>query len=559
MQRFQSAKEGQQRLASKISVVSESAGLISDANQLEVIYRRISRRVLLLFVIAVILNHIDRTNLAYAAITFNRDLGFGPQTYGLGSALFFVTFCIFQVPCNLMMVRVGIRRWLALLLVGWGCVASCFALVHNAASFFALRLLLGVFESGALPAMWWHLSQFLPQERLTKPYMWMTVGVLLAQILGGPLAAAFLSMDGVGGLKGWQWLFVLEGFPSVLMGVVVFFALPDSYKVAPWLSEHDKLLLEADMAAHIKNSPPREHIPRNPFKLLRMVFSNPMLIYLCFVGIMQACASHTFILWLPTIIEALINGRALGKTPAAKGAAAAHAVSAASHNKLRSVILPVLLAAVPYTVGAITAWLVAASSQKRKEVYYHAAGSMFGAGVFFLLFPVLTKVSMAGGFVCLVMVAAGGSAAVPPKTALVAHACRGPSQVVGMPLYNSISVIGGFVGPFVTGSIVQSSGTGFTIVAYVLGAMVFICGVLTVTLKFLEKFMKPPVGSADANDDFWEDVPGQQALPVTRDPSGVSPGGSGVTGDTGVTSGYANKSVDGPADVRARVAGLGKE
>jgi hypothetical protein len=107
-------------------------------------------------------------------------------------------------------------------------------------------------------------------------------------------------------------------------------------------------------------------------------------------GIMQACASHTFILWLPTIIEALINGRALGnaKAPVAKGATAAAA--AASHNKLRSVILPVILAAVPYTVGAVAAWLVAASSQKRKEVYYHAAGSMFAAGIFFLLVRGLT-------------------------------------------------------------------------------------------------------------------------------------------------------------------------
>jgi hypothetical protein len=130
-------------------------------------------------------------------------------------------------------------------------------------------------------------------------------------------------------------------------------------------------------------------------------------------------------------------------------------------------------------------------------------------------------------------------------------------QVVGMPLYNSISVIGGFVGPFVTGSIVQSSGTGFTVVAYVLGAMVFSCGILTVTLKFLEKFMKPPVGSADANDDFWDDMPGQQALPVTRDPSGMSPGGSGMPGDSGVTGGIGSKDVD-RQNMRSRGAVLGK-
>lgn len=186
------------------------------------------------------------------------------------------------------------------------------------------------------------------------------------------------------------------------------------------------------MAEHIRNSPPRECIPRNPYRLLKMVLSNWMLVYLCFVGIMQSCTSHTYILWLPTIVEALINGRALGPGAgaaghgAAKGAAAA---AAAGHDKWRHVILPVILTCIPYTVGAITAFAVAASSQRRREVYYHAAVSMMSAGVFFVLFPVLAGKAIWAGFLSLVLVAAAGSAAISPKVALVARVSRGPSQV----------------------------------------------------------------------------------------------------------------------------------
>eukprot|EP00882_Tetradesmus_deserticola_P002748 GHRQ01002921.1.p1 GENE.GHRQ01002921.1~~GHRQ01002921.1.p1 ORF type:complete len:281 (+),score=88.56 GHRQ01002921.1:112-843(+) len=237
--------------------------------------------------------------------------------------------------------------------------------------------------------------------------------------------------------------------------------------------------------------------------------------------------------------------------PVSKAQAAAAA--ATSHDKLRTVILPVLLAAIPYTAGAVAAWFVAASSQKRQEVYFHASASMLFAGVFFLLFPVLTKAAVAGGFVCLVLVAAGGSAAVSPKTALVAHACRGPSQVVGMPVYSSISVIGGVIGPFAAGAIVQRSSSGFTVVAYALGAMIALCGVLTIILKFLEKFMKPPVGSADANDNFWDDVPGQQGLPVVQDTSDVLLGSSGATAGA-AAPGVVGKNTDAPTDVTACAA-----
>eukprot|EP00878_Enallax_costatus_P009688 GHUV01010120.1.p1 GENE.GHUV01010120.1~~GHUV01010120.1.p1 ORF type:complete len:437 (+),score=77.59 GHUV01010120.1:96-1406(+) len=400
------------------------------------------------------------------------------------------------------MVRVGVRRWLSVLLVGWGVAASCFALIYNAPTFFTLRLVLGVFEAGALPAMWYHLSQFYPQERLTKPYMYLTVGILIAQIVGGPLAAGFLAMDGVRGLQGWQWLFMLEGIPSIVMGVVIGLTIPESPQSATWLTDSEKELLATDMAEHRKNSPPREQIPKNPIKLLKIGFSNPILLYLTFVGILQACTSHTYILWLPTIIEALLHGRVLSSQAGEKPPPA---------NKTLS-LLPIILTCVPYLAGALAAGIVAASSQRRKEAYYHSALSMLSAGVFFVLFPVLAKVHIIAGFACLVLVASAGSAAVPPKISLVAHASRGPSQVIGMPLYNSISVLGGFVGPFATGAIVQTSGGGFTVVSIIMGAIIFTCGLLIIALKFWEPCLLRRRG--DTADAAWEQC--STGLPVLQ-------------------------------------------
>lgn len=263
------------------------------------------------------------------------------------------------------------------------------------------------------------------------------------------------------------------------------------------------------MAEHIKHSPPPDQIPRNPWKLIKVGLSNPVLLYLTAIGIMQACTSHTYILWLPTIVDALLNGRALSSQTVNKAEPANKGLA----------LLPIILTCVPYIAGAIASGLVAASSQRRKEAYYHTAVSMLCAGVFFNLFPVFTKLDMIAGFACLVLIAAAGAAAVPPKTALVAHASRGPSQVIGMPLYNSIGVIGGFIGPFVTGAIVQHSSAGFTVVSILMGCIIFSCGLLIIALKFWEPCLMRRRG--DSADIAWQEC--CDGLPIVRKDSETAP------------------------------------
>ncbi|KAF8067241.1 ttuB [Scenedesmus sp. PABB004] len=440
--------------------------------QLQAVYARTGRRLLPLFVLVVICNQLDRNNIAFAALTMNRDLGFSSSTYGVGVSMFFVTFCLFAVPSNLVMVRVGCRRWLALLVAAWGVVASCFALVHNAAGFFVLRLLLGAFESGATPAMWWHLTQFFPQHRLTKPYMWLTVGVLIANVLGAPVAAGLLAMEGLGGLHGWQWLFMLEGIPSVLLGGLLWLTLPDRPADAKWLSAEQKELLRDDMAESLSRSPPAEAIPRSPLPLLRMVAVNPLLLLMSLVGFLFSVAAYTYIFWSPIIISNLLAGTAVGL-----------ATTAAAHSALD--VKPVLLTAVPYAVAGATAWAVAAHSERRNELILHTTAAFLMGGACLAAFPALAGAQVAAGFVALVGAAAAVSAANGPSQAITSRVSAGPSQVVGMPVYGAISVLGGVVGPIAVGTILQRSRHGFAPVFYVIGATTMLCGLLVGALRWL--------------------------------------------------------------------------
>eukprot|EP00775_Hariotina_reticulata_P008854 gene8854-9033_t len=472
--------------ARPVSIVSEADadGPLNDI-RLQKLYSKISSRMLPLLMIVVILNHIgnaDRTNLAFAALTFNRDLGFDAVTYGLGSSLFFVTFCVFQVPSNLVMVRVGVSRWLSFLIFSWGIVASCFSLIRNKAGFFTLRLLLGAFEAGTLPACWYLVSQFFPKERLTKPHTYLTVAILLAQILGGPLAAGFLAMNGLGGLHGWQWLFMLEGVPSVTMGFVLWFTLPDKPSEARWLSPSEQALLAEDMADSIKDSPPAEHVPRSPLKLFRILAKSPLLPFFCLVGIMLSMASHTYIFWLPIIISALLRGTALTQT-----SVAAKAPAGGAH-------------------GGVA---------RRKELWWHVIVCLGSAGVAFYLFPVMARFSVAAAFICLVLIGMFGAAANGPKTVLAARLCAGPAQVLGMPLYNSVSVIGGIIGPYLTGAVVAKYG-GFLVVSIIMGSMLCAGSILVMFLKYPYQARCRRLGQSD-----WEgELP---PLPVKRNRSDAAP------------------------------------
>ncbi|KAI8463284.1 MAG: major facilitator superfamily domain-containing protein [Monoraphidium minutum] len=451
------------------SDVLEGRGLLQEAEVLESALRKVARRVVPLCMAIAMMNHLDRSNLAYAALSFNRDNGFDASVYALGSSLFFVSFCVFQVPSNLVMVRVGFRPWLAFLLVGWGCVAMSFMFINSRWSFYLCRILLGVFESGAFPAMWYALSVFFPRTRITKPFAYLTIGIMVANMVGSPLAAGLLALNGKGGLKGWQWLFLVEGAPSIMLGAIIFMLLPGSIASAKFLTPAEREALSVEVA--------RDHVPgplakdlKGAAKLLRSVVRNGYMWIAFLCGTLTSVASHTYLTYTPIIINSLLNGTALSNN--------ASVAAAKGSNSL----LPVALAIVPYTLASISSYFVAHSAQRRDEHFWHVSSCLLAAGVILALFPPLAKAATWAGFISLSLSLGIGAAANGPAMALVGRLCKGNEQVVALPLFNSFSVVGGIIGPLLTGALMTRLG-GFTWVTIIMGVLMVATGLLVLVLR----------------------------------------------------------------------------
>src|SRR6266581_2534214 len=189
--------------------------------------RRVTRRLIPFMFVLYIANYLDRVNVSFAALQMNRDLGFSATAYGAGAGMFFLGYCLFQVPSNLMLERVGARRWVGTIMIVWGAIASGMMLVRGVGSFYTLRFLLGVVEAGFFPGMIFYLANWFPAAERARAVARFMTAIPLSGVVGGPLSGWLLSWNGVAGLAGWQWLFLLEGLPSVLLGAAALRYLTD--------------------------------------------------------------------------------------------------------------------------------------------------------------------------------------------------------------------------------------------------------------------------------------------------------------------------------------------
>src|SRR5579864_3807146 len=207
------------------------------------IFAKCALRLLPLITAAFIVNFLDRTNVGFAALTMNRDLGFTPTVYGLGAGIFFVSYSLFQVPANLALHRIGARRWISCILALWGAAAAATALTRGPISFYVLRFLLGMAEAGFFPGIILYLTFWFPKEFLGRFTAMFMAGNVLSFVIGGPLASLILRLDGVAGMHAWQWLFVIEGVPACIIAVAVLTVLPDGPGDAPWLNDNERRLV----------------------------------------------------------------------------------------------------------------------------------------------------------------------------------------------------------------------------------------------------------------------------------------------------------------------------
>ena len=383
---------------------------------------RVSRRLIPFLFLLYILNFLDRVNVGFAALEMNRDLGFGPAVYGLGAGIFFLGYCLFEVPSNLVLYRTGARLWIARIMVTWGLAASAMMLVHTPWSFYLLRFLLGVAEAGFFPGIIFYLTYWYPARERARAYAWFLAAIPVCGVIGGPISGALLGLDGLG-LRGWQWLFLLEGIPSVLVGFAVLWLLPDRPRDARWLSPAERTWIEERLAVERA-----DHVATEG-ESLRRTMRNPVVWWLGLSYFLLVVALYGFALWLPQLVKA----------------------SGDFSNFEVGVIT-----AIPYAVAAVGMVLVGRSSDRTGERHLHLILPAVAGALGFLA---TTRAGSTGVLVAALSLCAFGVLGwLGPFWALPTAFLREQAAAGGIALINSMGAVGGFVGPYLIGNIKERTG-----------------------------------------------------------------------------------------------------
>ncbi|WAL81239.1 MFS transporter [Pandoraea sp. XJJ-1] len=259
--------------------------------------RKVVWRLVPFLMVCYLLAFIDRGNVGMASLQMNHDLGMSARVFGFGSSLFFISYFFCEVPSNLALQKYGARLWIARIMITWGIVSAAMALVHNATSFYVLRFLLGAAEAGFFPGVLLYLSYWIPTSYRARIVATFMVAIPAASFIGSPISALLLQMDGIAGLRGWHWLFILEGVPTILLGIACLFLLANKPKDAKWLNEDERTWLASTLAA--------EH--KAPKKVLSMpltkLFRNRYVLCLALVDTCASAAGSTLSVWQPQLLK----------------------------------------------------------------------------------------------------------------------------------------------------------------------------------------------------------------------------------------------------------------
>jgi len=398
-----------------------------------------------------VFNYLDRVNVAFAKLTMNADLGFSETVYGFGAGIFFAGYFIFEVPSNLVMERVGARLWMARIMISWGLISSAMLFVKGPIAFYTLRFLLGAAEAGFAPGILLYLTYWIPVKQQARAVAWFLTSTALAGMLGSPIAGALLKLDGAAlfgwELKGWQWLFLLEGIPSVIGGFSVLWLLTDRPERAAWLTPDERQWLKRHLAAERTQ---REGLGHTS---LAHAFTNGRvwLLNLTYCMLMFGFQGTNF--WLPTIIKRV--------------------------TRLEDNLRVGLLAAIPYCCAMLAMVLVGRHSDRTGERRWHVAACAC-VGAAGMLACALTD-SPVLAIAALALAAAGIWSTLGPFWALPPAFLSGTAAAAGIALINSIGNLGGgFFGPYVMGKLkdrTQSYKAGLVLdaVALVLAAALALC------------------------------------------------------------------------------------
>lgn len=415
------------------------------ANALDAAAAKIRRRLVPFLFLLYIVAYLDRINVGFAALQMNEALGFSAEVYGLGAGIFFLSYTLFEIPSNIILARVGARLWIARIMITWGLVSAGMMFVHDVTSFYVLRFVLGAAEAGFFPGIIYHLTQWVPAAERARTVAGFMTAVVTAGIIGGPLSGVLLSMDGIGGLAGWQWMFLIEGLPATLLGFVVLGVLDDSPADARWLTGPEKAALLSRLEAENAPGAGRAHRVSDALR-------HPWLWVLAAVYFVVPVALYAFGFFLPQILRASFAG-----TPLQIG----------------------VLSAIPYLAGAVGMILTSRHSDRTGERRWHVAVAAAVAGVALIA---TSFVQGLGPSIVLLSIAMLGLASMfGPFWTLATSFVHGVGAAAGIALINSIGNIGGFIGPFGVGYLYDRT-NGFAAGLMAIGLVMIAGGALVLTV-----------------------------------------------------------------------------
>ncbi|KDR86434.1 membrane protein [Agrobacterium sp. TS43] len=417
------------------------------ASELETrVLRKITFRIVPFIMLLYFIAFLDRVNIGFAALTMNQDLGFSSTVFGIGAGIFFLGYFLFEVPSNLILNKVGARIWIARVMITWGFISGGMAFVQGIPSFYTLRFLLGIAEAGFFPGIILYLSFWFPARRRAAVTAIFMAAAPLSTVLGSPISGALMEMHGLLGLAGWQWMFLIEAAPAVILGVVVLFYLTDRPEKANWLTTEER-----DWLVKTMNEEQASKAAKSSYSIWAGL-ADMRVLALSLVYFGTSAGLYTLGIWAPQIIKQFgLSSLQVG-----------------------------FINAIPAIFAVVAMVLWARHSDRTGERTWHVVGACLLAAVG-LAFAT-GAASVFAVLIALTLVNIGISCSKPPLWSMPTLFLSGPAAAAGIATINSIGNLGGFVGPSVIGWVKDQTG-GFSGGLYFVAGLLLLSAVLTLILS----------------------------------------------------------------------------
>ncbi len=420
-------------------------------SQQKALLAKVNWRLIPLLFFCYIIAYIDRINVGFAKLHLQEVLAVDPavfnSVYGLGAGLFFIGYFIFEVPSNLILHRVGARVWIARIMVVWGFVSMGFMFINSTTMFYVMRFLLGAAEAGFFPGVVLYLTYWYPHRERASTIALFALGGVLAGVVGSPISGAILGMHGIGGLAGWQWLFLIEALPAVVMGFVVLAILPNRPSDAKWLTASEKVWVQTRLDEDAAQSLTHQH------HSVKDAFTSGRVWLLCLLYFLMNVGGYGYELWAPTIVKTLSGG---------------------------SDMMVGWINAIPYLIAGIAMIFVGRYSDRTGERRWPVAIAAFISALGFGLSAYFSNPYLA--MAALALAFAGIKSTIAPLWALATAFLTGSAAAGGIALINSVGNLGGYVGPHLVGVIKDQTGSNLAALLF-LGAALLCMGLLALMIR----------------------------------------------------------------------------